>query len=139
MKLMGLLRFYMLPRMLGRMKEGRKGGRKEGRKEGRKDSFDRSVAQSKGRVDPNRRSKRFERLTCIRSGDNKVVFLRRCLMVALRICSLALGLLRAGGGGEVLYMPLALDRTQVVRQSNVCRSREGNGSHWSSDRMIDFD
>ena len=110
------------------------------RKEGRKDSFDRSVAQSKGRVDPNRRSKRFERLTCIRSGDNKVVFLRRCLMVALRICSLALGLLRAGGGGgEVLYMPLTLDRTQVVRKSNVCRRREGNGSHWNSDRMIDSD
>ena len=101
-------------------------------------SIDQSVAQSEGRVDLNRRSKRFERLTCIRSGDNKVVFLRRCLMVALRICSLALGLLRAGGG-EVLYMPLTLDRTQVVRQSNVCRSREGNGSHWSSDRMIDSD
>ena len=88
-------------------------------KEGRKE----------GRVDLNRRSKRFERLTCIRSGDNKVVFLRRCLMVALRICSLALGLLRAAGGGEVLYMPLTLDRTQVVRQLSVDRSREGNGSH----------
>ena len=62
-------------------------------------------------------------------------------MVALRICSLALSLLRAGGSssGEVLYMPLTLDRTQVVRQSNVCQSREGNGSHWSSDRMIDSD
>ena len=108
----------MLPRMLGRMKEGRK------------DSFDRSVAQSKGKVDLNRRSKRFERLTCIRSGDNKkVVFLRHCLMVALRIYSLALGLLRAGDDGEVLYMPLTLDRTQVVKQSNVCRSREGNGFH----------
>ena len=103
-------------------------GRKEGRKEGLVRSIDRSVAQSEGRVDLNRRSKRFERLTCIRSGDNKVVFLRRCLMVALRICSLALGLLRAGGG-EVLYMPLTLDRTQVVRQLSVDRSREGKGSH----------
>ena len=93
------------------------------RKEGRKDSLDRSVAESKGKVDPNRRSKRFERLTCIRSGDNKVVFLRRCLTVALRICSLALGLLRAGGG-EVLYMLLVFDRIQVIRQSGVCRSRE---------------
>ena len=91
--------------------------------------MDRSVAESKGRVDPNRRSKRFERLTCIRSGDNKVVFLRRCLMVALRICSLALGLLRAGGDGEVLYMFFILDRTQVVRQLSVDRSREGKGSH----------
>src|SRR5450755_4138007 len=103
------------------------------RKEGKKDSFDRSVAQSKRKVNLSKRSKRFERLTCIRSGDNKkVVFLRYCLMVALRICSLALGLLRAGGG-EILYMPLTFDRTQVVRQSNVYRSREGNGSHWSSE------
>ena len=85
--------------------------------------------KKKGKVDPNRRSKRFERLTCIRSGDNKVVFLRRCLMVALRICSLALSLLRAGGDGEVLYMPLTLDRTQMVKQLSVDRSRESKNSH----------
>ena len=60
-------------------------------------------------------------------------------MVALRIYSLTLGLLRAGGGGEVLSMPFTLDRTQVVRQLSVDRSREGNGSHWNSDRMIDSD
>ena len=93
---------------------------KKEKKERKVSSVDRSVAQSKGKVDLNRRSKRFERLTCIRSGENKVVFLRRCLTVALRICSLALGLLRAGDGGEILYMLLTFNRTQVVRQSNVC-------------------